>query len=1260
MAAGCFDVVWRMLRAAGRIVGAVWRAFWASVVALLALFFTLGIIYTVGTLMMPLAYSTPVVYSQLNAGVTRFNTMTQPITQTVRTMLACTDDPITDLHNQFVTSVVGVFRATLDLLGTLGVPNIPNWFPWARSQTLGARRIIEAEHARREADRRDAIANDPVLKGWDKVREMFAPQPSALPRGPVEDICTVVDAPLSFLGDLVDIYGTYTKGFIQILGKFYNITTGFDTDYITILVRYFLFILAKQIPYLSCIINIDGLDIKDPSTYFLDPYSVLACLCPAYDNRSEVPGDIPLAFVGCFCPLNGYNTIPDVIIHCIPGIAQALDDLIWLKDEFLKFTRVTLSGIQTAYNTLYNLVYAALGRVQGVIDDANSFLSSLGRDGLPHGTCIVNRTIVYQNYTCRAAPLDIPATPLPPRQQPQLDHAARFAEGFARKMEMHRARATEKSDELYAVLSADLGPLLDGSIFNGFADSVARRLGPEAGERAAVMHTGLIAYVRAIYDTWGAPSVHHVHEALLAPEIVAGFAAMPEVIIAHRAARGETTPFGARGVDQARMAVRSVFAPEAMAPLIVELRSLGRHDAADEAERWAGALHPRAWASPMARMGAAAAKERREHARRAAATLEAAAADAARGNSIVMHVGGVGGMFVLSIFSQLVSVPAGPLIGVGASVVAAGGALIVTAFPVVFSIAGQFATAFFTVLSGDLSVPQNDPITFLTNIYYPPIANGVFDGYTDEMLQQMISSTIDLFERELMWGLADVTRMVLSFIAHIEGMELDGDGRPTGDYVGWITDNVLDGPVDQPCLSSADVGGYPCRLKSDMHVECKEGDPLSRGMCYGFSLFCKTSANCNSGVRCMNPATSYSTECTPSDSACALNLGICFNPCFVNVDCAPLGGGLQCYDRATNAFDCTDEDPCSACTSVAFPFRAYKRFPDLDLTPPGIPDCGALGITLDDLDYWNTPAFQTYGLHPRFIFTWDFVVFYARCVRTTYQATRVFAGWVVSEWNIRRTTIFAGIMSNLFVVLPTGVFHSASRFALAGDFASGAVGGASGLHSAGTFLQAWPWPFYYLGNEFVYIATFQSPPGAAVQECIVSSGGPILYTLGLAIIVAVLGAVVVISGLALSFLMFGWDVVASVLRISLGMFRVGQAGTILARNHALPVPGDVGYGGAPDAVGKIHRPRDYQRGHPLRARHIRDIHVLPGINVRPAQRPAQKMPWPQALGHGFNIMMNGAGGVIRRRGRIAKHEWPDLLHDEHGPMRPRLVLIERT
>lgn len=1257
MAAGCFAIAWRVLRAFFRVVGAIWSALWAGLVAGIALFTILAILYTAGTLMMPLAYSTPVVYSQLNAGVTRFNTATQPITSTVRTILACTDDPLVDLHNDIARSAFGTFVAVMDLLGTLGVSGIPNWFPWARGQAIGARHVLEAEYARMEADRRDDIARDASLQGWDKVREMFAPQPSMQPRGPVENVCAIMNTPFQFLGNLIDIYSTYTIDFIKILGKFYSVSGGFNTDYITILVRYFLIIIAHQIPYLSCIINVEGLEITDPSTYFLDPYSVLACMCPGYSSRSDVPGDVPLAFVGCFCPLNGYSDVPNVIIHCIPGIAQALDDLVWLKDKYIEFSTTVLEGLTIAYNTLYNLVQSTIGRANNAIHEAENFLSSLGRDENLQCKCS-NITIVYQNYTCRASPLPMWAPPsMPP---PPVDRAALFSADFSRKMEIKRAHLATKRDELHAQLVGDLGPLLDGSLFDGFAASVGRRLGPEAGERAAVMHAGIMAFGRGVYETWRAPTVHHVIAALTTPEIVAGFRAMPDVIIAHRAASGDSPSFSERGVDQARIALRSVFKPEDMAPLIVELRSVGRHEAAEEAERWAGALNPRAWATPLARLGAAAQKERREHARRAAATLEAAATEAARTNAVVVHLGGISSMFIFSIFSQLISVPAGPLIGVGASVVAAGGALIVTAFPIVFGIAGQFATAFFTVLSGDLSKPQNDPVTFLTNIYYPTIASGLTVGYTDDLLQQMISSTIDLFQRELLWGAADVTAKVLSIIAHVEGMELDADGRPKGDYVEWLIDMVFQAPVDEPCLSSDDVRGYPCRSKADMHVECTADNPLPRGMCFGSALYCSLSSDCPSGVRCMNPATVYSTECTTSDSACVAHLGICFNPCFIDIDCAPLGSSLSCFDRDTSAFDCTDEEPCSACVGVAFPLKAYKRFPDLTLTPPGIPDCDALGITLDDMDYWNTPAFKTYGLHPRFIFTWDFVVFYARCVRTSYQAARVFAGWVVHEWNIRRTTIFSGIMANLFVILPTGIFQSASRFALAGDFVSGAVGGASGLERAGNFLQAWPWPVYYLGNEFVYVANFVSPPDNAVAKCIVSASGPNLYTIGLIIIFTIVVGILVATGILLALAVFVWVLVSSLVRIVRNMARVGHAGTLLARNHALPAPGEVGYGDAPDAVGKIHRPLDYQRHHTLRHRHVRDLHVLPGINVRPAQRAARPMPWMQAIGHGLEIMMRGAWGVIRRGGRVEQHEWPDLLHDQYGPMRPRLVLIKRS
>ena len=1167
-------------------------------------------------------------------------------------------DPTDDIWNQLMRFVFGIFRAVLGVLSDLGVSGLPSWFQWASRDMAGARSVLAAARMRAEADRRAAILADPDIPHWDRVRDMSTIHSRDIFGDVIETVCDVTDGLSSFIVEVLDIYTTFVVEFLEFVGRFWN-GNGFNADYVNILVRYLLYVIVHNIPYLSCIVNVDALDILDPTTYFFDPYSILACLCPAYSSRSEVPSNIPLALVGCFCTLGGETNIAAVITKCIPGIATALEGLQTAYNEVRNAIDVTLEGLKTGYNTVIDQAKGIISDAAEVIDRASSFLTSLGRDGAGM-RCAFNVTVVNATH-CPVCPL-LALPPLAPLPAPSVryelpDHAA----AFERKMGARRADIAAKRDALGARIAADFAPLVNGSMFEGFAASVARRHGPEVGARAAVMHAGFAAFFRSLYAAWGAPTIHHVEAAVRTPEFAAGVAAAFDVIDAHRRARGDAAPFGARGRDQMRVAARAPLPPAAMAPLIVELRAAGRHDAAAEAERWAGALHPRAWTSALARRGAAADAEFRVEARRAADALERAAADATRANSVVVHVGGMGGAFILGIFSQLLSVPAGPLLSIGASVVAEIGALLVTAFPFVLTIVSQVATAFFKNLAGGAPSLQNDVLTPLVNVWYPLIANGPTAGYTDAALDAVIASTVALAQRELLWIASEVTRVPLGLVAHTEGMDLDGDGIPNGDYPGWFTDKILNAPVDDPCLSSDDCRGYPCRLKSDTHEECKHLDPLSQGICYGPGLFCQLTDDCVSGTQCMSPSTFFATECTPSDVACQLNQGVCSYPCFINASCSTLGPGVNCYNRFSHAFDCTDEDPCALCQCIAWPLRAHRTLPDATLRSPGVPNCAAHGIELDDLDIYNLPSIREHGWTRRGVVSWDMVRFHGRCFRTTWQAVRVGAGWVVNGWNIRRTAIFAGAVSNFLIVLPTSIFSSVSHFALTGDMLSGAVGGAAGLQSAGEFLQGWPWPLHYaldpLGTYLVDVATY-APTGDEIQ-CIVGASGAILYTAADLIVLTVLLIVIVAAGVVSGAFNLAFRLVWETLRVVWVVGRVGHMGTRLARHRALPAPGEVVYGAAPDGAGKVHRRHHLHRAHPLRHHNVRDLAVIPGVHVRRATKAAAPLPWPEAVGEGVDMALRSVWPVVRRRGRVAADEWPDLFHDQHGPMRQRWTLIER-
>ena len=1202
--------------------------------------------------LMPLAYSTPVLYTQLDESITRTNAVLEPIAEDMRSTLECTWDPKTDFDNTAARFVFGVFRAVLTILDDKGVPGVPGWFEWADRGVAAVRDILLARDVRAEADRREAVLRDSGLSGWERVAAMYAPSPAmrSVPRSELNTICVATDGIFGFVGDLVGVYGKYVIDFIRILGLFYDVTTGFDTDYINIFVRYLLYVIAHEIDFIACIVNVDGIDVTDPSTYFFDVYSILACICPEYDDRAEVPSNIPLAVVGCFCGLHGKDNIPDVILECIPWLKQAISDVRWLIGEFTYFKDVTLAGLETAYNELQSGVNRVIGDAQTALAAINQFLGGLGRDGVPDAMR-VNITLIY-NATCPMRPPRAPQeTPSAPRVEPP-----QFRAGFERKAARRKTHLAAKRDELRARLGDDIAPLLDGTLFANFSEAVARRHGPEIGQRAAVMHRGLGSFLTGLYESWGMPTIHHVFARMTAPEIREGFAAALDVIDAERAVNGNLTRLGARGIGQARVAVRSFMPPAAMAPLIVELRAAGEHAAAEEALQWAGALNSRAWTDKLVRRGTAATKQRRADALRAAAALEQAANDAARTNAVLVHIGGIGGAFIFSIFSQLMSVSATQLIGVGASIVAWAGGLIVTAFPIVLSILGQWAVAFFTVLSGASLEPQNDLVTPLTNVFYPLIANGMYNGYTQSALQTAFASTVSIAERQILWIASDAMRVPLSLVAPVASMDLDPDGVPDGDIVKWLTDKVLNSRADYPCTTKHDCNdGYYCWLNSNPRVKCEENDPFSLAICYGLPLRCVSSANCASGVTCMSPTNDYTTECTPSDFSCQLNFGICATPCFTNSDCDALGGGLQCMNRYTNAFDCTDSDPCTLCSCYEWPLKPYIQIPAPALKTLGVPNCAAIGIDLSDTDYWNLPAVKQHGLTARAIFTMDSLRFHLRCFRITFQTARVLLGWIVNGWNVKRTTIYAGIMSHAFVVLPTAPFSWASRTALGGDLISGLVGGQSGFQSLGETLQAWPWPVYYIGDFCVYVATYT--PTGDEPECVFAASGPVLWTAGDLVLFTPIAGVLLMSGAIGALLALAWIFFFTPMRIFFAFSRVWYAGTMLSRHHALPSSGTVIYASAPDAIGVVHRRGNLPRAHPLRHRHHADVAAIPGIHVRPAQKAGKPRPWAEAIGEGLDIAMRSTRHIAARNGRVAAHEWPEVIHDEHGPIGKRLLMV---
>ena len=561
------------------------------------------------------------------------------------------------------------------------------------------------------------------------------------------------------------------------------------------------------------------------------------------------------------------------------------------------------------------------------------------------------------------------------------------------------------------------------------------------------------------------------------------------------------------------------------------------------------------------------------------------------------------------------------------------------------------------MLSGDPGGPQNDLVTPLTNVFYPLIANGMSAGYTPSALQFAFAATISIMERQLLWIASDVLRAPLSIIAHVEPMDLDPDGVPDGDVLKWLTEKALNTKADFPCLSKDDCDGYGCWLNSDPHIKCEVGNPISRGICYGVNVRCISTADCDPGVKCMTPTDNYVTECTPSDLSCQANFGLCAYPCFTDPDCAPFGASAACLDRDTHAFDCTDDEPCAACHCIAWPLQAYTVIPNPQLKSLGVPNCAAIGIDLTDMDYWNLPAAKQYGVAPRAIFTYDFLRFHARCFRVAFQVARVLLGWIINGWNVRRTTIYTNLMSHAFVVLPTAPFAWASRVALGGDLVSGLVGGQSGMQDFGEKLQAWPWPIYYAGDFCVFVATYV--PTGDEMECIGSSLGPIMWSAGGTVLLTIVVGGILVIGAGTALLLLLWVLFITPLRVFFAFSRVWYAGTVLARNHALPSSGTVVYSGSPDAVGVVHHRSKLHRAHPIRHRHASDIAAIPGIHVRPAQKVHARKPWGEAVGEGLDIALRSTRHIAARRGRIGQYEWADVMHDEHGPIGKRLVMISR-
>lgn len=1261
MAAGCLALAWGVARALLRAVFAL-VAFALSLLGTATFLAGILSLYLFAAAFMPLTFQTPAVMQQVGVAAERFNAAIEPVEAFVAGLLSCTWDDVTDLWNSTMRGVFGVVRAVLGLLTQVGVEGIPNWYTWGDRSVAAARDIVAMLRARAEAERRAAIARDPALTDWERVAAMNRAKPVG-ERDAADDaanlICTVTDGAFTFLGDVLEIYWVALIDFLGFMGKFYDVVDGFDVSYINIFLRYILSFVARALPFIECFIDIDNIDVTDPSSYFTSPKAMIKCICPAYHSISDIPSDPALMVVGCFCPLNGDTSVVTVLLKCT-RINVVLGEFNRIAGIIQGWINGSLNTLETQFNTAKNNIEDLVNKVGGAVSTALDAIKAL----FPFSSSVreFNGTAPYP-ACAMAAP-----RPVRPRQEFVFEPLERtvdlrepvdeISEAFARNQDALRARTEARIERLGAQLARDFAPLLDGTLFMPFADRVAARLGPEAGERAAVMHAGITAFLGQLPAAWRAPTIHGAVAALTAPpEVAAGFAAMRDVVEVHRAARGAAGGPMRRGIAQARTAVRAFLPAEHMAPLVAELRAAGEHAAAADAEAWAGRLDAYAWARSLPLRGAEARRQRDAAEAEASRILAREVAAATQRNSVVVHAGAYGATFVVGIFSSLAYAPGAFLDGF-ASVLAVLGSFLATGLAVLMPIVGEIASNFFYMIANPDATPRNDLFTPLVNVLYPLIANSFTTGYTEAALQAAFARVVEIAELELRWVVTELLRTGLTVFARPTGMRVGPDGLPDGDIAGWLVDRVLNAPVDEPCLSSADCQDYPCRLVGprenaddpprQTRVECTDEWPEAKALCTGSNYACTTSADCAGGKTCVAPAT-YSSECT--GISCAGNIGRCFTPCFVDAGCS----NGQCYNRVSFAYDCTPEAPCAWCTCVAFPLRPYHNVTVPKLRAPVVHDCGAVGIDLADLDYRTTDAFKTHGLSWRLVFTWDFVRYHVTCVRVSLQAARALAAWVIASWRVPKTLAFAPFVSNFLLFVPSGPIVAGAAAALGGDFAAGIVGGASGVASFGRTLQGWPWPVWWVGDQLVFIGEY-TPTGGEAQ-CIAQAlpaavwGGLdvfVLYTiLTLAFVTSLLFALVVLA----------WTLIAFPFRVGWAAMHVGRAGAQLSRAGALPSSGRTVYAAAPDAVGVVHRRHRLPTTHPLRHRHVDDLHVL-GVRVRPPRRQRTPTSWAAAAHDGLEIGLRAVPHLVARGGRVADDEWFDLLHDEHGRMRDRMLVVK--
>lgn len=1249
MAAGCLALTWGVVRALFRAAFALW-AFALSLFGTTLFLAGLLSVYVFAAAFIPLTFQAPVVMQQIGVAAERFNAVIEPVEDFVAALLSCTWDDVTDVWNRTMRGVFGIVRAVLGILTQVGIPGIPNWYGWGDRHVSAARDIMAMVRARAEAERRAAIARNTTLTDWERVVEMT--RAAAEARDAADDaadlICTVSDGVFTFLGDVLEIYWVALIDFLGFLGQFYDVVDGFDTDYINYFLRYILSFAARIIPFIECFIDIDNINVTDPSTYFVDRKAMTQCICPAYDSASDVPDDPGLTIVGCFCPLDGETNIVTVLLECT-HLDTVINEIEAIKDKFQKWISGSLNTLESAFNTVKNGIEGFYNDVESAVSAAAAAISALNPfDGAHPLNGTAPPPPVYTRRPRPPAQCSAPRAPIP-RVLHARAPADEMSDAFARKQDATRARTEARIARLRAKFERDFAPLYDGSLFAPFADRVAARLGPEAGARAAAMHAGIRAFLGALPAAWAAPTIHGVVAALVEPpEVVAGFAAMRDVVDAHRAARGGAPGPMRRGVAQARTAVRALLPAEHMAPLVAELRAAGEHAAADDAEAWAGRLDAHAWARALPLRGAAARKERDAAEAAASQTLAREMGAAMQRNSVVVHAGAYGATFVLGIFSSLAYAPGAFLEGF-ASVLAVLGGFLVTGLTVVIPIVGEIASNFFYMIANPSAVPRNDLFTPLVNVLYPLIANSFTDGYTEAALQAALARVVEIAELELKWTVSELLRSGLSIIARPTGMRVGTDGLPDGDIAGWLVDRVLNAPVDEPCRSSADCQDYPCRLGMDAQtrVECTDEWPEAKALCTGSNYACTTSADCAGGKTCVAPAT-YTNECT--GVSCAGNIGRCFTPCFVDDGCS----NGQCFNRVSFAYDCTPSEPCAWCRCVAFPLRPYHNVTVPKLRVPAVYDCGDIGIDLSGLDYRTTDAFKTHGVSWRLVFTWDFVRYHATCIRVSLQAARALAGWVIAAWRVPKTLAFAPLVSNFLLFIPSGPIVAGAAAALGGDFAAGVVGGAGGVTSFGRTLQGWPWPVWWVGDQLVFVGAY-TPTGGEAQ-CIAQSLPAAVWGVLDVFVLYTVVTLAFVTTLVFALAALAWTLVAFPFRVGWGAFRVGRAGARLSRAGALPSSGRTVYASAPDAVGVVHRRHRLPTTHPLRHAHVDDLHVL-GVRVRPPRRGRAPAPWAQAAHDGLEIGLRAVPHLVARGGRVDDDEWFDLLHDKHGRMRDRMLAV---